>query len=109
MEKTARFQQFFSMLAIDKGQLLDQLKYKLGHPQYANDLKNLDNSAHSVAEKISGAVVDLFNGITTRLSTITVEHLNDLEFLVIIFAGLLGEIVMVEDIDLPGIVHLCHN
>lgn len=100
--KTTSFTHTFSSIILKRKDLSNQLKYRLSHPQYFDELQHLDNNVEAACDTVQNLIKDIKSEIRKQISDIAEESLNRLEYAVIAFTGLLDGMVLSHNIDVPG-------
>jgi ABC-type multidrug transport system fused ATPase/permease subunit len=100
--RTSRFIRKFSNIVQTRKGLSNHLKYRLSHPQYANELELLDKSADGACNDIRILIENFTADIRNIISNIMEDSLDKLEYAVISFTGLFDAMLLAEDIKVPG-------
>lgn len=98
---TSRFVQLRTALLSEKQDLLAQLKHRLGHPHYSSELALLNKKVDQVVQDINSYMTEMNDQLYFELSKTAISFLDQLEFVVIAFTGLLDGMVMIQNVEVP--------
>lgn len=100
--KTNNFSRSFSNIIQRRKSLSNHLKYRLSHPQYANELQLLDGNADIACNDVRILMKNFTTDIQNSISNVLEKSLDKLEYAVASFTGLLDGMVFTHHIQVPG-------
>ena len=107
-DKTSGFIQNMLYIIQQRKKLTNQLKNRLSHPQYSNELQQLDRVADKECENVKILISGIKTEIHNQMSKITNDYLDKLEYVTVVFTGLLDGMVLTHNIEMPGNFHMIH-
>ena len=91
----------FSLITVERKKFSNQLKYRLSHPQYAQELEKLNTGADFSIERVHILITQVKSEISESFSKIAIDSLDLIEYVFVTFTGLLNGMIMIHNINSP--------
>ena len=101
LEIVSKFIQLRSLLFQDKEELKRQLKHRLGHPQNAKELRDLENNAMETNQELTDYMNQMQEQIKSELLNVSKLFFHQMEYISLAMTGVLDGTIMIQHVDVP--------